>query len=153
MTGPSKAPFVTRESTPPVQKRIGSYPRVRVEGSDRGVVSQAGAVLLVETARKTGLGTAISAALTPWRKPRAVHEPGKVLLDVALTVAGDGMSAAGWMQGLAAFMPSWGTTQSRRGWRQVRGDNPPDHQGAVYLTPDRLTDATCCSPSVSACPT
>ncbi|MFD8555314.1 transposase, partial [Streptomyces fradiae] len=66
---------------------IGSYPRVRVHGDGRQVVSQAGAVLLVETVRKTGLDQVISAALTPWRKPRAVHDPGKVLLDVALAVA------------------------------------------------------------------
>jgi hypothetical protein len=51
------------------------------------VVSQAGGVLLVETVRKTRLDQAISAALTPWRKQRAVHDPGKVLLDVALAVA------------------------------------------------------------------
>ena len=68
-------------------KRIGSYPRVRISGGGRGVVSQAGAVLLVETARRTGLADALSAALTSWRKPRAVHDPGKVLLDVALAVA------------------------------------------------------------------
>ncbi|MBT2441819.1 IS1380 family transposase [Streptomyces sp. ISL-36] len=70
-----------------MKKRIGSYPRVRVEGGGRGVVSQAGAVLLVETIRKSGLDQAISTALAPWRKPRAVHDPGKVLLDVALAVA------------------------------------------------------------------
>lgn len=51
------------------------------------MVSQAGGVLLVETARKAGLDTAISAAPAPWRKPRAVHDPGKVLLDLALAVA------------------------------------------------------------------
>ncbi|GAA3368522.1 IS1380 family transposase [Streptomyces sannanensis] len=70
-----------------MKKRIGSYPRVHVEGGGRGVVGQAGSVLLVETARKTGLDAAISAALAPWRKPRAVHDPGKILLDVALAVA------------------------------------------------------------------
>ncbi|MDQ1005886.1 hypothetical protein QFZ82_000371 [Streptomyces sp. V4I23] len=70
-----------------MKKRIGSYPRVRVEGGGRGVVSQAGGVLLVETIRKSGLDEAISAALEPWRRPRAVHDPGKVLLDVALAVA------------------------------------------------------------------
>jgi hypothetical protein len=51
------------------------------------VVSQSGSVLLVETVRKSGLDTAISAAMTPWRKPRTVHDPGKVLLDVALATA------------------------------------------------------------------
>ncbi|MFF5582968.1 IS1380 family transposase, partial [Streptomyces hygroscopicus] len=66
---------------------IGSYPRVRVQDDGRQAVSQAGAVLLVETVRKIGLDQAISQALGPWRKPRAVHDPGKALLDVALAVA------------------------------------------------------------------
>ncbi|MFE6904379.1 IS1380 family transposase [Streptomyces sp. NPDC057717] len=70
-----------------MKKSIGSYPSVRVGGGGRSVVSQAGAILLVETVRKSGLDTAISTALAPWRKPRAVHDPGKVLLDVALATA------------------------------------------------------------------
>lgn len=78
-----------------MKKRIGSYPRVRVEGGGRAVVSQAGAVLLVETVRKAGLDQALSAALTPWRRPRAVHDPGKILLDVALVVALGGDCLAG----------------------------------------------------------
>jgi Transposase DDE domain group 1 len=83
-----------------VKKRIGSYPYVRVEGGGRGVVSQAGGVLLVETARKTGLVQAISAALTPWRKQRTVHDPGKILLDVALAVAlgGDCLADVGMLR-------------------------------------------------------
>jgi hypothetical protein len=70
------------------------------EGGGRGVVSQAGAVLLVETVRKSGLDTAISAALAPWRKPRAVHDPGKILLDVALAVAlgGDCLADVGMLR-------------------------------------------------------
>ncbi|GGZ39811.1 hypothetical protein GCM10010344_00290 [Streptomyces bluensis] len=83
-----------------MKKRIGSYPRVRVEGGDRGVVSQAGGVLLVETIRKSGLDQAMSAALAPWRRPRAVHDPGKVLLDVALAVAlgGDCLADVGMLR-------------------------------------------------------
>ncbi|MFE0256150.1 IS1380 family transposase [Streptomyces sp. NPDC059010] len=77
-----------------MSKRIGLYPRVRVEGGGVGAVSQAGAVLLVETVRKTGLDAAISAALVPSRKPRAVHDPGKILLDVALAVALGGVCLA-----------------------------------------------------------
>ena len=81
-------------------KRTALYPQVRVEGGGRGAVSQAGGVLLVETVRKTGLDQAISAALTPWRKPRAVHDPGKVLLDVALAVAlgGDCLADVGMLR-------------------------------------------------------
>ncbi|MFC8248613.1 IS1380 family transposase, partial [Streptomyces chartreusis] len=68
-------------------KPTGSYPHVRVQGDGRAVVSQAGSVLLVETVRKSGLDQAISAALAPWQKPRAVHDPGKILVDLALAVA------------------------------------------------------------------
>jgi hypothetical protein len=48
-------------------------------------------VLLVETVRRTGLDASISAALEPWRKTRAVHDPDKILLDVtlAVTLGGD----------------------------------------------------------------
>ncbi|WP_445402186.1 IS1380 family transposase [Streptomyces sp. LE64] len=70
-----------------MKKRIGSYPRIRAGGGGRGVVSQTGAVLLVETVRKCGLDQAISTALAPWRKSRAVHDPGKTVLDLALAVA------------------------------------------------------------------
>jgi hypothetical protein len=61
------------------------------------LVSQAGGVLLVETVRKSGLDAAMSAALAPWRRPRAVHDPGKILLDLALAVAlgGDCLSDIG----------------------------------------------------------
>ncbi|MEU0162427.1 IS1380 family transposase [Streptomyces sp. NPDC006261] len=83
-----------------MKKRIGSYPCVRIEGGGRAVVSQAGGVLLVETVRKAGLDTAISAALAPWRKARAVHDPGKILLDVALAVGlgGDCLADAGMLR-------------------------------------------------------
>ncbi len=83
-----------------MKKTIGFYPRAHVEGGGHGVVSQAGAVLLVETVRKSGLDDAISAALTPWRKPRAVHDPGKILLDVALATAlgGDCLADVGVLQ-------------------------------------------------------
>jgi len=51
------------------------------------VVSLSGAQLLVETARASGLDVGLSVALERWRKPRAVHDPGKVLLDLAVAVA------------------------------------------------------------------
>jgi hypothetical protein len=88
-----------------MSKRIGSYPPVRVQGDGGAVISQAGGVLLVETVRKAGLDTAISAALEPWRKPRAVHDPGKVLLDLALAVAlgGDCLSDVALLRSEAAL--------------------------------------------------
>ena len=50
-------------------------------------MSSAGGVLLRQTIRLCGIERALSAALAPWRGPRAVHDPAKVLLDVATAVA------------------------------------------------------------------
>ena len=51
------------------------------------LVSSAGAVLLTRTVRVSGLARALSAGLAAWRSTRAVHDPGKVLVDVATAVA------------------------------------------------------------------
>jgi hypothetical protein len=58
-----------------------------VSADGRGLVSQAGAVLLWETMRVTGLGRGLSANLARWRAPRAVHDPGKIVADLAAAVA------------------------------------------------------------------
>ena len=68
-------------------KGIGLYPRVHADTNGTGVVSQAGGVTLVETIRATGLDRALSMALSRWRKPMAIHDPGKVITDFALTLA------------------------------------------------------------------
>jgi hypothetical protein len=57
--------------------------RVAVSADGRGLVSQAGAVLLWETMRVTGLAR----GLARWRAPRAVHDPGKAIADLAAAVA------------------------------------------------------------------
>ena len=61
--------------------------RVTVSADGRGLVSQAGAVLLWETMRVTGLGRGLSDGLARWRAPRAVHDPGKIVADLAAAVA------------------------------------------------------------------
>jgi hypothetical protein len=68
-----------------------------VDTTAKRVVSQAGAVLLVATAGKVGLDRALSAALAPWRKQSAVLDPGKILLDLAISVAigGDALADVG----------------------------------------------------------
>jgi hypothetical protein len=64
---------------------------ITVSADGRGLVSQAGALLLLETLRATGLGQDLSCGLARWRAPRAVHDPGKILTDlvVALALGGD----------------------------------------------------------------
>src|ERR1700735_1813240 len=61
--------------------------RVTVSADGRGLVSQAGAVLLWETLRVTGLGRGLSESLARWRAPRGGHDPGKIVADLAAGVA------------------------------------------------------------------
>jgi hypothetical protein len=65
--------------------------KITVSADGQGLVSQAGALLLLEAARVTGLGQGLSAGLARWRAPRAVHDPGKIVADlvVALALGGD----------------------------------------------------------------
>jgi len=72
-------------------------PKITVSDDGTGIVSDAGALLLTETARITGLGAGLSAGLAQWRPSRAVHDPGKTVLDLAVAVAlgGDCLADAG----------------------------------------------------------
>ena len=70
-----------------MKKRNRFYPRVQVDTADVPAVGQAGGLLLTDTVAAAGLDTALSTALSPWRKPLAIHDPGKVVLDLALTLA------------------------------------------------------------------
>ena len=67
---------------------------VVLDARGESLVSSSGALLLREAARVAGLDRALSAALGPWRARRAVHDPGKVLLDLATAVALGGDCAA-----------------------------------------------------------
>ena len=62
-------------------------PNVHVDVGCDGVVSLAGAHLLTATARVLGLDRALSRALSGWRPPGAVRDPGEIVLDLAITLA------------------------------------------------------------------
>src|SRR6478735_456617 len=71
-----------------MSKSAGSYPSLIVDTTAQRAVSDAGAVLLAAaTASRVGLDRELSTALRPWMRPLAVHDPGKVLLDLAIAVA------------------------------------------------------------------
>jgi hypothetical protein len=70
-----------------VKKTTGPYPALTVDGDGSSVVPQAGATLLLRTAQTVGLPAALSDALAPWRKPLAIHDPAKVVLDLAVSLA------------------------------------------------------------------
>ena len=60
-------------------------PKITVSGEGSGIVSHAGA-LLTETARITGLQAGLSGGLGRWRAARPVHDPGKIVTDLAVAV-------------------------------------------------------------------
>jgi Transposase DDE domain group 1 len=73
------------------------YPRVHVATSKTGAVGQAGGLLLTKTIRATGLDQGLGEGLSRWRKPMVVHDPGKVVLDLAisLVLGGDALADVG----------------------------------------------------------
>ncbi|MBF6303076.1 IS1380 family transposase [Nocardia amamiensis] len=70
------------------------YPSLKVDSDGSGLVSQAGAVALLQTAASLGVDRALSVALAPWRKSQAVHDPGKIVLDLATSIGVGGDCAA-----------------------------------------------------------
>ena len=139
-----------------MKKVIGLYPCPDVDTAGTQVVSHAGTVLLTETIIRVGLDRALSSALTRWRPRLAVHDPAKVLLDLALglAVGGDCLADVAVLRaeptvfGLVASDPTVSRTIDRlaldatavlaaidtarataraRAW-ELAGDHAPDHQ-------------------------
>jgi len=74
-----------------VKQTTGFYPRLIVDTATSPAVGQAGGVLLTETITLTGRELATASA--PRRKASAVHDPAKVITDLALT---QGCFILGW---------------------------------------------------------
>ncbi|MBY3554074.1 IS1380 family transposase [Modestobacter lapidis] len=70
-----------------MKKATGPYPASTVDGAGSSVVPHAGSTVLLRTAQEVGLTSALAEALTPWRKPLARHDPGKIVLDLAVSLA------------------------------------------------------------------
>ena len=75
-------------------KDTGLRPWLSVIVGGASLVSHAGAMLLVETARRSGLARELSSRVGRWRRPLATHDPGKIVLDLAVAVALGGDAAA-----------------------------------------------------------
>ncbi|WP_433076612.1 IS1380 family transposase [Dactylosporangium sp. CA-052675] len=71
-------------------KRTGTRPRIVVSADGRGVVGHAGARLLTDIADVTGLTGACSDALAGLRQRRGGHDPGRIAVDLAVTLADGG---------------------------------------------------------------
>ena len=68
----------TQEDTQLV-KPTARFQTVEVTADGEGLVSHAGAALLVELADRTGLTAGLSEALVSTRERRSAHDPGRVL--------------------------------------------------------------------------
>ncbi|MCA2277166.1 MULTISPECIES: IS1380 family transposase [Mycobacterium] len=66
------------------RSRCGGF---RVEAGRESLISSTGAALLVQTAQVSGLTSVLSDQLRSWRAPRSVHDPGKMVLDLAVAIA------------------------------------------------------------------
>jgi hypothetical protein len=85
--------LTSRLSTPEdtqLVKPTARFGTVEVTADGEGLVSHAGAALLVEVADRVGLTTAMSEAMVQTRERRSAHGPGRVLRDVAVTLADGG---------------------------------------------------------------
>jgi Transposase DDE domain group 1 len=71
-------------------KRTTALRQLQVSATGAGLVSRGGIALLAETARVGGLERALWTALTPWRRTRAVHDPARVVTQLAFALAAGG---------------------------------------------------------------
>ncbi len=71
-------------------KRTNPRPSLSVTADGKGIAAHAGTRLLAEMADFVGLTSALSDALAPTVRRSRRHDPGRVLLDVALTLADGG---------------------------------------------------------------
>ncbi|WP_285475054.1 IS1380 family transposase [Actinoplanes sp. NBRC 101535] len=75
-------------------KTTRTRPKISVTGDGRGVVGHAGARLLADLADTTGLTSAFSQALAGFRQRRGGHDPGRIAVDLAVTLADGGEAIA-----------------------------------------------------------
>ncbi len=73
-------------------KRNSGRPRLVVTADGTGVAAHAGSRLLADMADVVGLTGGLSAAMAPTRQRRSAHDPGRVLVDLAVSAADGGTS-------------------------------------------------------------
>ena len=101
-----------------------TVPVITTDGT--GVVSHAGTVLLAELADRIGLTALLSEATDGLRERRAGHDPGRVLINVAVAIA-DGAVTISDIQALAdhdgLHGPAGSVASTSTIWRVLAGIN------------------------------
>ncbi len=89
-----------------------------VSADGTGIVSQAGGILLTQTLRAAGLGQGLATALGRWRPGRAVHDRGKIIADLAVTLAlgGDCLADIAMLRAEPALFGRWPPIRWSPGW-------------------------------------
>ncbi len=110
-------------------------PTITAPAGGEGVVSHAGSRLLANVTDRITLTAQLAEELAGLRKPRAGHDPGRVLVDMAVAVA-DGattISDLAMLADQAALFGQWrrtrraggcSTASTPRGWVRSRGLGP-----------------------------
>jgi hypothetical protein len=100
----AKAHSPTQEDTRKVKTQTTSQ-TVEVRADGEGLVSHAGAFLLVELADRLGLAAALSGAMASTRERRSAHDPGVVVRNLAVAIAdgGDHVTDLGVLRGQEAL--------------------------------------------------
>ena len=100
--------------------------RIHVTADGEGIVSHAGALLLAMLADRLGLTGGLSRAMAPTRQRRSAHDPGKVLADLAVSLA-DGADCLADLAVLRANPDLFGAVASDpTAWRVVSSIGPAE---------------------------
>jgi Transposase DDE domain group 1 len=113
-------------------QRNGREFTVEVTADGEGVVSHAGAALLAETADRMGLTEALSEGLAPMRERRGIHDPGRVVRDLAVMLASGGEALCD-LRAIREQEPLFGAVASdATAWRTVAAiARDPELRGAL----------------------
>jgi hypothetical protein len=104
------------------------HPKIMASADGTGIVSQAGGLLLTQALRVTGLDRGMDAVLERLRPARAVHGPGKIITDLAVTLAlgGDCLAGVAMLGGEALFVGgAAGVTDQGLGHGRECTSSPP----------------------------
>jgi hypothetical protein len=107
-------------------------PKITATADGEGVVSHAGSRLLADVADRTTLTGQLAEALGGLRKPRARHDPGRVLVDMAVAVA-DGATTISDVAVLADQTALFGSVASDSTCWRLLDQLDPARVGAVAL--------------------
>lgn len=112
-------------------KRRSRKPRLQVLADASGLVSHSGSALLAELADSLGLTQALGAAMADTRMRRSAHDPGAVLCDLAVMLAGGGDCLSD-LGALRDQVDLFGAVASERtAWRTIDAACDEVHRDAI----------------------